>query len=205
VQLLLSKHGSVLLLVNTHPFTVSQVSAVQGLLSLQLLAVPPQTSLVHTSLMVQALLSLQAVPFGCPMHEGTQGVGASVRTQLPEAVSQESIVQVFWSSQFFGVPVQTLFEHTSFKVQGLLSLQGKVFGLCTQPPGITGTHKSVVQILLSSQLMGVPVQTPLEQTSPAVQLLPSLHDSVLLVKTHPVAVLQVSVVQTLLSLHLTAT
>jgi len=48
--------------VNTHPVAGAQVSAVQALLSLHTSAVPPHTPLVHTSPVVQALPSLQAVP-----------------------------------------------------------------------------------------------------------------------------------------------
>jgi hypothetical protein len=44
-------------------------------------------------------------------------------------------------------------------------------------------------------------QLPPAHVSPVVQALPSLHEAVLLVKTQPVAGLQVSVVQTLLSLQ----
>jgi len=124
VQLLLSLQDAVLL-VNTHPFTVLQVSVVQTLLSLQVLAVPTQTPLEHASFRVQALLSLQAVPFGWPAHD-VGHVGEGVRVQLPETASQESIVQVLLSSQFLCVPVQTVFAHVSFEVQALLSLQGKV-------------------------------------------------------------------------------
>jgi len=124
VQLLLSLQDAVLL-VNTHPFIVSQVSVVQTLLSLQVLAVPTQTPLEHASFTVQTLRSVQAVPFGCPAHDETQ-VGETVRTQLPVVVLQNSIEHASLSSQFFCVPVQTLFEHTSFVVQALLSLQGKV-------------------------------------------------------------------------------
>ena len=46
-----------------------------------------------------------------------------------------------------------------------------------------------------------PVHVPDWQVSVCVQALPSLHEAVLLVNTQPVTVLQVSVVQTLLSLQ----
>lgn len=214
-------------LVNTHPLIVLQMSLVQGLLSLQVKGdpgwqVPPK----HASPTVQALLSVQAVPSGTPAQVVQPGVGDIVRTQLPVAESQESIVQVLLSSQLLAVPAQTAFLHTSLTVQGLLSLHDKVLGLCTQPPGMIGTHESVVQTLLSSQffvvkthpvavlhvstvqlllslqVLAAPEQTPFEHASFTVQALPSLHDDVLFVWTHPVAVLQVSVVQTLLSSQL---
>jgi len=124
VQLLLAEHAAVLL-VNTHPFNVSQVSVVQTMLSLQVLGVPTQTPLEHTSFSVQALRSVQAVPSGCPAHDETQ-LGEIVRTQLPVIVLQESVLHASLSSQFFCVPVQALFLQTSFVVQALLSLQGRV-------------------------------------------------------------------------------
>jgi hypothetical protein len=45
------------------PVDGSQESAVHGLLSLQLMALPPQTPAEHVSFVVHALPSLQAVPF----------------------------------------------------------------------------------------------------------------------------------------------
>ena len=51
----------------------------------------------------------------------------------------------------------------------------------------------------------MPAHAPPLQVSPAVQALPSSHTAVVLVKTHaPVALVQVSVVQALLSLHVLA-
>jgi hypothetical protein len=89
-------------------------------------------------------------------------------------------------------------------VQELLSLHDAgTVGVCTHPVAVL--HVSVVQILLSSQLGAAPpTQTPPEHVSLVVQALLSLHDAVLFVKTHPVAVLQVSFVQTLLSLQVIA-
>ncbi len=59
--------------------------------------------------------------------------------------------------------------------------------------------------LPSSQFCGVPAwQLPPEQKSPTVHLLPKLHEAVLLVYTQPLAGLQLSEVQPLPSLQVTA-
>jgi hypothetical protein len=79
--------------------------------------------LEQVSFTVQALRSLQAVPFGFPVQEHA---GDRVCTQLPVVELQVSIEHASLSSQFLVVPVQALFEHTSFRVQALLSLQGRV-------------------------------------------------------------------------------
>ena len=50
-------------------------------------------------------------------------------------------------------------------------------------------------------MIGVPVQMPPPQVSPAVQLLPSSQAFVLLTKTQPVSVSQLSLVHGLLSLQ----
>ena len=86
-------------------------------------------------------------------------------------------------------------------VQALLSSQAAVLFVKTHP--VAGAHVSVVQTLPSLQT-SVPApawQLPPAQTSPVVHALPSLHEMVLLVKTHPVAGLHVSVVHTLPSLQ----
>jgi hypothetical protein len=84
----------------------------------------------------------------------------------------------------------------------LLSLHGLVLFVCTQP--VDGLQVSVVQTLLLLQLGGgPPTHWPPLHASPVVQALLSLHGALLLVKTQPVAGLQVSLVQTLLSLQTT--
>jgi glyoxylate utilization-related uncharacterized protein len=65
-----------------------------------------------------------------------------------------------------------------------------------------GLQESVVHTLPSSQLIGVPAQTPPEQTSLPVHAFPSLHATALFVCVHPVAGLQASVVQMLPSSQL---
>src|SRR5262245_33259979 len=66
-----------------------------------------------------------------------------------------------------------------------------------------GSQESSVQGSRSSQVRGVPgVQPPSTQASPAVQALPSSHESVLLVYTHPELGSHESSVQALLSLQI---
>jgi hypothetical protein len=117
---------------------------------------------------------------------------------------QASVVQTLPSSQFgAGPPTQVPPEQVSLVVQALPSLQGAVLLVCVQP--VEGLQASSVQGLLSLQLVAEPgTQAPPEQTSPVVQALPSLHGSVLFVCVQPVAELQASVVQGLLSLQLGA-
>jgi hypothetical protein len=71
---------------------------------------------------------------------------------------------------------------------------------------LAGWHVSMVQALPSSQVSGVPVQTPPWQISLPVQTLPSLHDvpSGAGVFEHPEAGSQASVVHALASLQLSA-
>ncbi len=90
-------------------------------------------------------------------------------------------------------------------VQGLSSLHAPVALLCWQPP--TGSQVSAVQPLLSSQyaagVTGKPLHAAAAQTSLIVQAFPSTHGSVFGAKTHPEAVLHVSLVHTLPSSHVT--
>lgn len=101
-----------------------------------------------------------------------------VLTQAPVFALHESVVQALLSSQFFAT--------------------------CVQP--VAGAQASVVQALLSLQSTALPGwQLPEAQTSPVVHALPSLQGLVLNVLRHaPLLGLQVSVVQTLLSLQFLA-
>jgi len=64
------------------------------------------------------------------------------------------------------------------------------------------SHASLVHGLPSLQFSaGPPAHAPPEQASPVVQALPSLHGWVLLMNSHPVAGLQVSLVQALPSMQ----
>ena len=83
-------------------------------------------------------------------------------------------------------------------MQALLSSQGLVLFVKTQP--VAGLHESVVHTLLSLHRRAAPAwQMPPPQVSPVVQALLSSQAFALLVKTHPVNGLQLSVVQTLAS------
>ena len=93
--------------------------------------------------------------------------------------------------------------HVSAVVQALPSSQAAVLFVKTQPDA--GLQESVVHTLLSLQTTAEPgTHVPPPQVSPVVQALPSSQTAVLFVKTQPVAGLQLSVVQMLLSLQTTA-
>ena len=82
----------------------------------------------------------------------------------------------------------------------LPSSQAFVLSANTHP--VAGLHVSLVQGLLSLHTVAVPGwQLPPPHVSPVVQGLPSSQAFVLLANTHPVAGLQESSVQPLLSLH----
>ena len=128
-----------------------------------------------------------------------------VKTQ-PVAGTQESVVQTLPSLQT-RVPVpawQVPPPHVSPVVQALPSLHDAVLLACAQP--VAGTQESSVHGLLSLQFSEPAPgwQLPPEHVSPVVQAFKSSHAAVLLVKTHPVAGAQLSVVHTLLSLQTTA-
>ena len=174
------------LLVKTQPVAGLQLSVVQRLLSLQTTAEPawhvppPQTSPV-----------VQAFP-------SSQAFALLVKTQ-PVASVQVSVVHGLLSLQMRPTPGwQVPPPQVSPVVQGLPSSQANVLFVKTQP--VAGLHVSVVQTLASSQTTAVPAkQVPPPQVSPVVQAFPSSHAFALFVKTHPVAGLQLSVVQTLAS------
>jgi hypothetical protein len=109
VQAFRSTQGAVLL-AWTHPAMGSQLSSVQGLLSLQLSALPGRhVPKVHVSPSVHAFPSLQAAVL-------------LLKTQ-PVAGSQLSVVHSFWSSQVTGVPTHAPPEHPSCEVQAFPSVQ----------------------------------------------------------------------------------
>ena len=100
-------------------------------------------------------------------------------------------------------PAQLPPAQTSPLVHASPSLQLAVVLVCTQPVPLL--QLSAVQALLSLQSrVLLPPQLPPLQTSPAVQASPSLQLVVLLVKTQPLLGLQLSLVQPLPSLHVTA-
>ena len=119
----------------------------------------------------------------------------------PVTGSQLSVVHRLPSSQTTAEPAwQVPDPQVSPVVQALPSSQAIVLFVKTQP--VAGLHVSVVHTLLSLQTTAALVlQVPPPQVSPEVQAFPSLQEFVLLVNTQPVAIVQVSVVQGLLSLH----
>jgi hypothetical protein len=122
-------------------------------------------------------------------------VGAYQLEHVP--LTQASPVQAFPSVQAFALLfgcVQLPAEHRS-SVQGLPSLAHvDVLFVWTQP--VAGLHESLVHTLESSQFSAVPTHTPLEQASPVVQAVPSLHAVPLGALTCPqLPAVQLSVVQ----------
>ena len=119
----------------------------------------------------------------------------------PEAGSQPSSVQTSLSLQLIVVPAHTSFAQWSFVVQALPSSQGAVLLVWVQPEVVL--QASVVHTSLSLQLSGgPPTQLPPEQASLVVHALPSLHGALLFTCVQPLAGLQPSSVQPLLSLQL---
>src|SRR6266849_184134 len=122
----------------------------------------------------------------------------------PVAGLHESSVQTLLSLQLGGdPPTHEPRAQVSLVVQAFPSLHGAVLLVCAHP--VAGLHEPSVQTLPSSQLgAGPPMQVPPLQVSLVVQALPSLQGLVLWVCTQPVTGLQLSSVQTLLSLQLAA-
>jgi hypothetical protein len=122
----------------THPVAGAQESAVQGLLSLQLIGANTQPDPVLQLSAVQALLSLQVIT-GC---------------SHPTLGSQVSFVHALVSAQLT----------TAYKQPAFMSHEGVVHmspllqltGVCMQP--FVASQESVVQALESSQEMAVVVQ-----------------------------------------------
>ena len=121
----------------------------------------------------------------------------------PVAGLQLSVVHTLLSLQTSGAPEwQVPPAHVSPEVQAFPSSQAIVLFVYTQP--VAGLQLSVVQMLLSLQTTAEPaLQVPPPHVSPEVQAFPSSQAIVLLVYTHPVVGLQLSVVQTLPSLQKT--
>jgi uncharacterized membrane protein YfbV (UPF0208 family) len=155
VQASPSSHASVLGALLQPPVRGSQVSVVQGLLSLQLFARPGwQTPLPQPSPTVQALPSSQGAVLGVKVH-------------APVAEVQRSVVHGLSSVQVFGVPAQVPLLQVSLRVQASPSSQAAVLKAWKQP--VVGVQLAVVQGLASSgQRTAFPTQTPLLQWSPEV-------------------------------------
>ncbi len=183
VQPFPSSHAAVLF-TNPQPVVAEQNGDVQGLLSSgHVMAEPMHAPLEHVSPLVQAELSLHAVPGG-----------ACVKVQPTPAV-QASRVHVLLSLHVsVPVPRQLPPLQVSPVVQGSWSLHEAVLFVATHAP-VAATQESVVHTLLSLQFFGAPGwQLPAEQTSLSVQALPSSHCAVLFMKPQPRARLHTAVV-----------
>jgi hypothetical protein len=195
LQTLPSPHGVPLTTgVLVHPKTGSQLSAVQRLPSVQLRAVPAmQVPLWHVSSPLQTLPSVQDEPL------------RSGAFRHPLTALQLSAVQTLASLQSSGVPaVQTALWQVSAPLQTVLSAHEVPSARTVFWHPAMGSQLSVVQALPSLHVGGGPaVQMPLWQVSSPSQTSPSLQDEPLATGTfsHPVDGLQLSVVQTLLSLQ----
>jgi hypothetical protein len=188
VQAFASVHVFALLFACVQPVDAPHASSVQGLLSLQFGAAPPvQVPALHLSFVVHALPSLQAARL--------------LMCRQPPAVSQESSVHTLPSSQLtLPAPAHFPPEQTSPRVHASLSLHDAALLACAHP--VAGLHESSVHTLLSLQLTAEPLtQAPAAHVSPVVQALPSSQVAVLFACAHPVAGLQESFVQGLLSLQ----
>ncbi len=121
----------------------------------------------------------------------------------PLAGSQLSSVQTLPSSQLRTEPPWHLPPlQKSVVVQALPSWQPLPSALVVVQP-MAGSHASMVQTSLSSQIMDVPRQTPPAQVSVWVHLLLSSHLAVLAVAVQPLAMSQLSSVQGFSSLQMT--
>jgi len=165
---------------------------VQTLLSLQSLGVPArQEPAEQTSFDVHGLPSSQDAVLLTKPH--------------PVVAEQNGEVQGLLSSGHTVAvpPVQAPLRQASPVVQSELSLHGVPASAFANTQPVTELQPSMVQALPSEQTLGEPPwQVPPAQTSPTVQAFESLQGAVLSVHAHaPVDALQVSVVQTLLSLQ----
>jgi len=183
--------------VAVHPVAGLQPSVVQGLPSLQTSGVPA----LHVPLR-QVSSPLHTVPSA---HDEPFATG--VFTQ-PVAGAQLSAVQTLLSLQLSAVPaVQVPVWQVSAPLQALPSGHAVPLATAVWVQPVVALQPSVVQALLSLQLSAVPaVHTPLRQVSSPLQTVLSAQDEPFdtAVLTQPVAGLQLSAVQALLSLQLRA-
>ena len=176
---------ALVLFENRQPIDVSQLSVVQPLPSSHTRGEPAHAPPEHVSPVVQAFPSLHA----SWLLENTH----------PVAESHESVVQTLLSPQTFGPPGwQAPAEQKSPTVHALPSLHTSAFAAWTHP--VTVSQLSVVQPLPSSQFCRDPAwHDPKAQTSPTVQAFPSSQGCAFAANTHPIAVLQLSFVQSFAS------
>jgi hypothetical protein len=180
--------------VCTQPLTALQLSVVHAFESLQLGAVPAaQLPVWQVSEPLHALPSVHDVPFVTAVF------------WHPVEALQVSVVHTFESLQLGGVPaIHVPLWQVSAPLHALPSVHEVPFASAVFWHPVEVLQESVVHGFESLQLSGVPaVQLPDWQVSAPLQAFPSEHAVPFAtdVKTHPVAGLQVSVVQALLSLH----
>ncbi len=160
--------------VCAQPVAGMHESAVHTLLSLQFGAAPPtHTPAEQASPVVHAFPSLHgAVLCAC---------------WQPEPGLHESVVHTFPSSQFGAAPpTHAPAEHASPVVHAFPSSHAPGTLVCAHP--VAGTHESAVHTFPSSQFVAIPpVHAPAAHVSPVVHASPSLHETVLLACTQPVA------------------
>jgi hypothetical protein len=182
--------------VKTQPLAGLQLSSVHGLLSLQTGAEPPtQTLAAHVSLVVQALPSLQLAVLAVKTHP-IDGL------QLSDVHGLLSLQVIRLPGEQTPAPSQVSDPLQALPSEQVVPLV--LFGLLHKP--LAGSQVPAVWHWSDAeQVTGLdPVQAPARQVSDWVQALPSLQLAVLLAKTQPEAGLQLSVVQTLLSLQVVA-
>ena len=176
---------ALLLARNAQPLALSQLSVVHGLPSTHTRAAPAtQPPPAQVSLVVQLLPSLHLLVLLVWMH-------------APLVASHVSVVQGLWSSQSLG---PSGWHRPSWQlspmVQPFSSSQGKSLALKLQP--FKGSQLSVVQGVSSWHVaLGPAVHAPSLQLSPTVQTFPSSHAVDPAMNAQPVAVRQVSSVQSL--------
>ena len=190
VHALSSLHGSLLSLV-TQPVLALQLSSVHKLPSLHALALPGmQAPPSQASFSVQTLPSLQVPVLATKVQ--------------PCWASQLSVVHGLPSLQVGPLPgTQAPDLHMSPMVQALLSSHAIDWGVFLQPS--VALQVSRVHKLPSSQPAAKPeMHSPFWHASPAVHKLPSVQGAVLLLKTQPILLSQLSSVQGLPSLQATA-
>ena len=188
VQMLPSLQGAVLATF-LQPVPAAQLSSVHTLPSSQLLAGPPTHTLAaHASPAVHGSPSSHAVVLA--------------RCWQPTPPEHSSVVQMLPSSQLrTTVPAQSLSLQTSVEVHEFPSSHATVLAAWMQPAA--ALQLSLVQTLPSLQSSaGPPTQTLAEQASDVVHALPSLHTLAFATKMQPTPSRQLSLVQTLPSVHL---
>ena len=144
------------------PVDLSQVSAVQALLSSHSFGVPTHLPAAQRSLIEQGTPSSQGDVFW-------------VNTQ-PVFVSQLSSVHALPSWHDFFSPTHFPPRHASFSLHASPSSQAFVKLVLVQPE--VGSQASAVQALVSSQSSFLPLHTPASHVSPVVQAVPSSQEPV---------------------------